>query len=125
MRNAAASVERRANRYPDRAKFRRLQRRSRNQAHLTRPKPSHSKDADKDRLVEILKAFKRAADAKRRGIGGAPSQPLSAPTKVRTPTESPEEPSTADSAEAFHSNDADKDRVVKVLKALMKRSQGR
>ena len=87
--------------------------------------PSHSKDADKDRLVEILKASKRAADAKRRGIGGAPSQPLSAPTKVRTPTEAPDEPSTADSAEAFFSNDADKDRLVKVLKALMKRSQGR
>ena len=85
----------------------------------------HSKDADKDRLVEILKAFKRAADAKRRGIGGTPSQPLSAPTKVRAPMESPEEPSATDSAEAFNSNDADKDRVVEVLKALMKRSQGR
>ena len=85
----------------------------------------HSKDANKDTLVEVLKAFKRAADAKRRGIGGTPSQPLSTPTKGRTPTQSPEDRSAADLAEAFRSNDTDKDRVVKVLKALMKRSQGR
>jgi hypothetical protein len=123
MRNATASVERRAISRPSEV--------STLTASLHEPstsdptEPSHSQDADKDRLVEILKASKRAADAKRRGIGAAPSQPLSAPTKVRTPTESPDEPSTADSAEAFCSNDADKDRVVKVLKALMKRSQGR
>ncbi len=91
------------------------------------PDPSetfHSKDADKDRLVEILKALERSADANRRGIDGTLSQSSSTPTKVRTPTESPAKPSAPDFAEGFHSNDADKDRVVNVLKALMKRSRG-
>jgi hypothetical protein len=83
-------------------------------------------DAEKNRIVKILKALERAVHVKRRGIGGisdTPSQTLSAPT--RTPGESPDVPSAADSAEALHSNEADKDRVVKVLKALMKRSQSR
>jgi hypothetical protein len=85
---------------------------------------SHSKDADKDRLVEILKALERSADTNRRGIEGTPSQSSSAPTKVTTPTESPAKPSAPDLAEGFPSNDADKDQVVNALKALMKRSRG-
>ena len=92
------------------------------------PDPSeafHSKDADKHRLVEILKALGRSADANRRRIDGTPRQSSSTPTKVRTtPTESPAKPSAPDLAEGFHSNDADKDRVVNALKALMKRSRG-
>ena len=78
----------------------------------------HSKD--KDRLVEILKALERSADPNRRGQ----SQTLSTQTKVRTAAESPAKPSSPDLADGFHSNDADKDRVVNVLKALMKRSRG-
>ena len=85
---------------------------------------SHSKDADKDRLVEILKAFERSADTNRRGVEGTPSQSSSTPTKVRTPTGSPAKPSAPDLAEGFPSNDADKDQVVNALKALMKRSRG-
>ena len=91
------------------------------------PDPSeafHSKDADKDRLVEILKALERSADANRRGIEATLRQSSSTPTKVRTPTESPAKPSAPDLAEGFHSDDADKDQVVNVLKALMKRSRG-
>ena len=82
----------------------------------------HSKD--KDRLVEILKGLERSADPNRRGIDETQSQSSSTPTKVRTPAESPAKSSSPDLADGFHSNDADKDRVVNVLKALMKRSRG-
>ena len=85
---------------------------------------SHSKDADKDRLVEILKALERSADANRRGIEATLRQSSSTPTKVRMPAESPAKPSAPDLAEGFRSDDADKDQVVNVLKALMKRSRG-
>jgi len=88
----------------------------------------HSKDADKDRLIEIPKALERSADANPRGVDGTPSQSPSAPTAVRTSTDAPAKLSTLDLAkgflaEGFHSIGAYKDRVVSVLKALMKRSR--
>jgi len=89
----------------------------------------HSKDADKDRLVEILKALERSADANPRGVDGTPSQSPSAPAKVGAFTDAPAKLSALDLAkgslaEGFHSGGAYKDRIVSVLKALVKRSRG-
>jgi hypothetical protein len=86
------------------------------------PSTTDLSEADKDRLVAIVKALETSADANRRGIDGTPSQSPSTPTKVRTHTESPARPSAPDLAEGFPSSGADQDRVVNVLKALMKRS---
>ena len=78
-------------------------------------------DAEKNRIVKILKALERAVHVKRRGIGGISGQPLPIPSKVSTPIASLREPNTPDPTEALHSKDADKE----ILKALKRTADAR
>src|SRR6185437_12935916 len=78
------------------------------------------KDTAKDRLVKFVKALKRAANARRSGSSETLDQPPNSPTKVTTRVISssaesspPEQPS-----EAFHSKNANKERLVAILEAF-------
>ena len=95
MRNAAASVERRANRYPKQGKWRRPQNWPRHRPRLTRPKPSRLKDENEQ----------RAADAERRDISRTPSQQLSEARQVTALIESAEQPTAHDPTEAIQIKD--------------------